>query len=96
MTTTIRPVRSRPESAAIAPRVAERAVGVLQVGRRAMMGCGALVVPPTSRVYRVCFLLFAVSTSAVASGSWGGQRPSLAGYITGTGATRGVTAAGGR
>jgi hypothetical protein len=31
-----------------------------------------------------------------AVGSWGGQRPSLAGYITGTGATRGVTAAGGR
>lgn len=28
--------------------------------------------------------------------SWGGQRPGLGGYVTGTGATRGVIAAGGR
>jgi hypothetical protein len=30
------------------------------------------------------------------SGSWAGRRPSLGGYVTGTGATRGVPAAGGR
>jgi hypothetical protein len=30
-----------------------------------------------------------------AIGSWGGQRPSMEGYVTGTGATRGATAAGG-
>jgi len=30
------------------------------------------------------------------SGSWAGRRPRLGGYITGTGATDGVTAAGGR
>jgi hypothetical protein len=29
-------------------------------------------------------------------GSWGGRRPSLGGYVTGTGATDGVTATGGR
>jgi hypothetical protein len=32
----------------------------------------------------------------VAAGSWGGQRPSMGVYVTGTGATRGATAAGGR
>ncbi len=30
------------------------------------------------------------------SGFWGGQRPSLGGYVTGTGATRGVPTARGR
>jgi hypothetical protein len=30
------------------------------------------------------------------SGFWGGRRPSLGGYVTGTGPTRGVPAAGGR
>jgi hypothetical protein len=33
---------------------------------------------------------------ACAVGSWGGQRPGLAPYVTGTGATDGATAAGGR
>jgi len=33
---------------------------------------------------------------AVASGSWGGQRPSLGDYVTGLGATRGAGGAGGR
>jgi hypothetical protein len=31
-----------------------------------------------------------------AVGSWGGRRPGLGGDVTGTGATDGVTAAGGR
>ena len=31
-----------------------------------------------------------------AVGSWGGQRPGLGGYVTGTGVTSGVLAAGGR
>jgi len=34
--------------------------------------------------------------SACDSGSWAGRRPRLGGYVTGTGATRGVPAAGGR
>ena len=33
--------------------------------------------------------------AAVPSGSWGDRRPSMGGYVTGTGATSGVTAAGG-
>jgi len=33
---------------------------------------------------------------AVAAAPWAGRRPRLGGYVTGTGATRGVPAAGGR
>jgi hypothetical protein len=40
--------------------------------------------------------LRAKASMACAVGSWGGQRPGLGGYVTGTGVTSGVLAAGGR
>jgi len=35
-------------------------------------------------------------TAPVTAAHWAGRRPRLGGYVTGTGATRGVPAAGGR
>jgi hypothetical protein len=37
-----------------------------------------------------------LTPSSCAVGSWGGRRPSLGGYVTGTGATSGVTTGGRR